>query len=301
MKKNIISIGAMCAVTMLVFSGCGEATTSEKTGNTADEETQSNETEIPLTYSFLYDDATRNEIRDLIISDGVDQESADRFIEITKQFSDTLGEMKGAAEGFTTIEDASKPFYDNEYIGMTFDEKLGFDDQNCRLTAYSLSHGLYTVSEDNSFVYDDSLYGDLEILKLNKNLKFSDEDLDKYKVLFSDVPTEESADTSVHAQNVAEVWEERGITFDTDAKAQLITIMLNDPERKTIYAGHAGVLFETEEGYLLIEKLSQYTPFVAAKFTDLESLNAYLLSEVSGFGQEGASDPFVMRNDALLL
>lgn len=51
MKKNIISIGAMCAVTMLVFSGCGEATTSEKTGNTADEETQSNETEIPLTYS----------------------------------------------------------------------------------------------------------------------------------------------------------------------------------------------------------------------------------------------------------
>ncbi|NCB93996.1 MAG: DUF4300 family protein [Clostridia bacterium] len=231
----------------------------------------------------------------------MDQESADRFIEITKQFSDTLGEMKGAAEGFTTIEDASKPFYDNEYIGMTFDEKLGFDDQNCRLTAYSLSHGLYTVSEDNSFVYDDSLYGDLEILKLNKNLKFSDEDLDKYKVLFSDVPTEESADTSVHAQNVAEVWEERGITFDTDAKAQLITIMLNDPERKTIYAGHAGVLFETEEGYLLIEKLSQYTPFVAAKFTDLESLNAYLLSEVSGFGQEGASDPFVMRNDALLL
>lgn len=292
-------------MTTMMLSGCGNTQISENVEHTESEAALSNEAvstdPVPLTYSFLYDDTTRADVHDLMIADGVDQKSADRFIEITRQFADTLGTMKGAEEGFTTIEDASQPFYDVEYIGMNFDKKLGFDDQNCRLTAYSLFHDFYTVSKDSSFVYDDSLYGDLEILKLNKNLNFSEEDLAKFKTLFSDVKTEDTMDSAVHAKNVKAAWKERGITFAPESKAQLISVMINDPERKTVYAGHAGVLFENEEGYLLIEKLSQYTPFVASKFTDLESLNTYLLSEVSGYKQDGASDSFVMKNDELLL
>lgn len=307
MRKQIRTIGVFAAMAALLVTGCGS--TSAEQSAEGSQKVQSAEADsenltaeaVPLTYSFLYDEATREEVGTIMEADGVDAESVNQFMKIVTQFSDTLGEMQGAQEGFTTIEDASQPFYDSEYIGKTFDKELGFGDQNCRLTAYSLFHNLYSVSADSKFEYDDSLYGDMEILKLNTNLKFSDEDLVKYQTLFSDVKTEKTMDVSVHQKNIKNVWAERGITFDTAAKAQLITIMLNDPARNTLYTGHAGVLFETEEGYLLVEKLSQYTPFVAAKFEDLESLNTYLLSEVAMMQQDGAADSFVMRNDEPLL
>lgn len=316
MKRKTITLGVTLSMSALLFAGCGKEaaqvnpkdtqdaiTTTEEQNLTNEEEASIASTEaIPLTYSFLYDDATRQEVSDIMAQDGIDSDTINSFMQTVTQFADTLGEMEGAHDGFTDIEDATQPFYDFEYIGMTFDQKLGFSDQNCRLTAYSLFHNFYTVAADSSFVDEnDFLYGDMEILKTNDNLDFSDEDIQKYTTLFADIPTEASLDTNVHAGHVKEEWQKRGITFDADAKVQLITIMMNDPVANTIYAGHAGVLLETEEGYLLIEKLSQYTPFVASKFDSLEKLNAYLLSEVMLFQQDGASNPFIMRNDELLI
>ncbi|MDD3222291.1 MAG: DUF4300 family protein [Lachnospiraceae bacterium] len=308
MNKRLMLLGAVFAMSAMLLAGCGSKTTPASQKSTETEMTQDIKEDsmeasdpIPLTYSFLYDDGTKEEVRNIMEADGIKPERVDKFMEIVTQFSDTLGEMEGAAEGFVSI-DASKAFYDSEYIGMTFDKKLGFDDQNCRLTAYSLFQDFYTVSDDSTYTYDDdSLYGDLEIIKTNKNLNFTKEDISKYTTLFADVKTEASTDIAQHAETIKETWKERGITFDNESKVQLLSIMLHDPVNNTVFAGHAGVLFETEDGFLVIEKRSQYTPFVAGKFNDLESLNTYLLSEVSIMQQDGAADSFVMRNDELLV
>lgn len=309
-KKMLRMMAGLCC-TILVLGGCSSSKTNQKqessmennsvTETTPEANQEQNEIEpVMINYSFLYDDATRQEIREIMKTDGVGEKEIDDFMATVTQFADTMGEMKGAHEGFTTT-DATKSFYDPDYIGTNFMQKLSFDDQNCRLTAYSIFKQFYTVSEDSGFKYDnDSLYGDLEILKLNKNLNFTNEDKRKYTALFSDVNTEKTMDVAVHAQNVKDTWAKRGIIFSNEDKVQLASVMMNDPSVNTIFAGHAGVVFQTEEGYLLIEKLAQYTPFVAAKFENYEDLNTYLLSEVKDFKQDGAAEPFVMLNDKLL-
>lgn len=137
----------------------------------------------------------------------------------------------------------------------------------------------------------------MEILKDNKNLQFSDEDLKKYTALFASYPTQETKDTSVHAANVKKELADRGITFIDNDKIKLVTVMIHDASTNTINPAHAGVVFTTDDGYLLIEKLAQYTPFVSAKFATIEELSTYMLSEVQFYVQEGDTEAFLMLND----
>lgn len=86
-----------------------------------------------------------------------------RLLTIVTQFSNALGEMKGVHYGFTTIDAANEQFYDPDYIGTTFDSKLKFSDQNCRLTVFTLFKNQFILDEESNFKdEEDFLYGDFE-------------------------------------------------------------------------------------------------------------------------------------------
>ncbi len=303
-KLKLTTIACLLGATTLL-AGCGSRQTNliESESASVSEEIFTEKpapTEpILINYSFMYDESTKNEIREIMSADGVNNTTIDDFMKTVSNFSDILGSMKGAAAGFTTV-DSSSEFYDMEHIAVTLDKKLGYDDQNCRLTAYSLFNDFFSADSASDFEdSDNSLYGDFEILKGNKNLDFSGDDIKKYTALFSSVETEATTDPAVHAQHFKTALAERGITFNQDDRVQLASVMLHDPLTNTIFAGHAGVVFKTSDGYLLIEKLAQYTPFMAVKFSNIEDLKTYMVSEISYSYKDGA-EPFLILNDELV-
>lgn len=313
MKNKKLLTATFLLGTALALGGCGvrsshiadgsltqTVSTTESAATDSSAGTKQSAKPIMINYSFLYDDATKDEVRSIMIANGIPEERIDAFLSTVTQFSDTMQDMKGSGDGYATV-DATTMFYDPEYIGEKFITNLKFDDQNCRLTAYSLFGDAVTLDANSDFQDShDSLYGDFEILKSNKNLNFSDEDKKKYTALFASVDTEKTSDITVLASAVKDSFAARGIKFNSNIDAQLASVMIYDSSEHSVFPGHAGVVFTTDNGYLLIEKLAQYTPFMAVQFEKLEDLNSYMLSEVAGFAQDASDTSFVMLNDELL-
>ena len=61
-------------------------------------------------------------------------------------------------------------------------------------------------------------------------------------------------------------------------QTSLISVYLHAPEDQARFVGHTGVLADTKEGLLFVEKYSAMDPFQATYFKDRAELKDYLLA-----------------------
>lgn len=173
---------------------------------------------------------------------------------------------------------------------------------NCRLTAFSILADRIAAN-GQAKPASASLFMDEEALDENSSAAPSEADRTKFMLLFAELPTEPTTRTEDHVKAVRAAWKERGIAFDANAKAHLITVVFHDQPSETeneLFFGHAGVLLEEDGALYFFEKLAFMEPYCLTRFSDRTSLCDYLMQKYDVSYDQPTAAPFVMEDDALL-
>lgn len=239
-----------------------------------------------ITVSNMADETAKNEVRkNLELS--IRPDNVEHFIKELSDYNETI-EKTSLKEGFNSPENL---VYDLKTMGDLWLAKKGdFPGTNCRINAFML---LKDEIETGEGEYDASLlFIDHDAILSGKI--FNQEDLEKFDRLFSKVKTEKTKDARIHAKRMEEYLSE--IKFSE--KARLVSVVLHDDlDEDCLFIGHTGVLVETEEGYLFVEKLSFEEPYQALKFTEKEELYSYLLEKYGKYYGDTTAKPFIMENN----
>lgn len=265
--------------------------------NDSDETTE----HFEVNFSLMCDQSTQDEIAALLKEEGVSEENIETFFGYINDFNELMGAMKSSQPGFQTGNILGQLF-DYGYIYDTWVTNRTYSDLNCRLTAFTLMKDLITVNtsilvEPNQ---DNFIEVDMAVLKEIPLIQFSDEELKKYYNFYSAIPTVDSIDKAVLLESIQKEWEKRGVQFEMNDEISLISIFLHDPESKTLYVGHTGVLIQTDTGYLFLEKVAPLDVFMATKHKTLEDFEAYLEVLYGNMIISEGSSPLFLLNDQLL-
>ena len=137
---------------------------------------------------------------------------------------------------------------------------------NCRLTAFLLMWDqLQTCgTADESDTY---LMFDIEAIDTQKEYQLSSEARADFITLFNAVPLEGAATQEEHLARIEEAWSERGIQVNSAKGMSLIEVYLHSPLDGVRFVGHTGVLMETEDGLLFVEKYTRLVLFPGDKLS----------------------------------
>lgn len=224
-----------------------------------------------LTYSNLADLSSQDEVKKAMESAGIASENIDSFFQNVNYYNNAIEGKSLVKDGFVTI-DSLEPEYDQSAIEEMWNTK----------------------NSSQLFMDDDALENGSERL-------FNQEEQEKFKSLFSFIPTENTKDISVHLNKVKKDWKSKDIKFLNKDKASLISVFFHFGEDNYLFIGHAGVLISAEDGKLLfIEKLSFQEPYQVIKFGNRVELNDYLMNKYDVSWDQPTAKPFIMENDQLL-
>ncbi|WP_195938560.1 DUF4300 family protein [Romboutsia sp. 1001713B170131_170501_G6] len=289
MIKRIIPV--ILSATLLM-TGC--TNTKSETSDTIES--------TKLTYSNLIDEKTQNEIRDILIENKIDKKQADYFIKLVQNYNDKsdINKLKTSKQDFTTIKTQQVP-YDELYLDEKWDfNKLNYMDFNCRLTAFSIFKN-FIKSEDKFIGDSTSLMFDKDAINDNPMSKFSKEDIDKFTNLYAAVKVKNTQDINKHAETIKKEWEKRKISFVGNKNISMINVFLHSPEDSEVFVGHAGILLQTKDGLLFIEKYAPSLPFQVSKFKNKLELKKYLMDRLDNdTSGNGSSKPIIMENNELI-
>ncbi|WP_297133188.1 DUF4300 family protein [Terrisporobacter sp.] len=266
--------------------------------------TETNETveSTKLTYSNLVDEKTQNEIRDILIENKIDKKQADYFIKLVQNYNEKsdINKLETSKEGFTSIK-TQQVKYDELYLDEKWDiEELGYMDFNCRLTAFSIFKDY--IKSGEKFTGDDiNLMFDIEAIDNNPVSEFSKEDVDKFTNLYSAIKVENTEDVNKHAEAIKKEWEKRKISFVDNKNISMINVFLHSPEQNEVFVGHVGILLQTKDGLLFIEKYAPSLPYQVSKFKNKSELKTYLMDRLDNdTSDNGSSKPIIMENNELI-
>lgn len=297
--KRILSLLLLLALVLCGCSGSANDAPNDAPAGSSDASflEEADTPECLCDYSNLTDEASRQEVDDALAEAGVSPERRKVLWDHDEQFLSAVEES--LLVGDFQVKNILAPAYDPyDYQDQWTAQHPDFGGYNCRITAFGLMGDHITVS-DEAELRDSGLFMDLESLEADPSALLEDGDLDKFRRLFSVVPTENTTDTAVHMENIRRDWAERGVTFREDDKLSLVTVWFHDqwsPEENELFIGHTGVLAETENGLYFVEKLAFQEPYQAIRLRDRDQLRDYLLARYDvAWGQETAR-PFIMEN-----
>ena len=93
--------------------------------------------------------------------------------------------------------------------------------------------------------------------------------------------------------------EKRAVEITGD-KLSLICVYLHSPEDKVRFVGHTGILAETKNGLLFVEKYGPMAPFQATRFQSRDELKEYLLARKDLYGDATELAPIVTENGEVM-
>ena len=237
-------------------------------------------------YSNLNSKASLNEVRS-ILSKHLDKESVDNFINLVRDYNDTVGSV-GLSGDFAPF---TKTDYDVEKISSLWTAKHGdFIGTNCRINTYTLLKGeikIPQVKSDSELLFQDKD-------AIDKGKIFDAKDQADFEILFSRVKTEATQDVKVHAKHMEDYYKQ----FTFDDKARMLSVVVHDNlDGNFLFVGHVGVLVPTTDGYLFVEKLTFEEPYQAIKFASKKDCYKYLTTKYKDYTGPGLAKPFIMDND----
>lgn len=288
MKKRLTMFGAWM-LTMLLFVGCG----NQETPITTDTSTESHQ----IVYSNLVDASAQKEVTDLLENHGITKEQTEKLISWAEDFNSRVTSV-ALPEGFRAMKETGA-----DYSGLIIENKETADgmiapEANCRLTSYLLMKNMIQTNgkhADN----DTFLMFDVEAIDTYEPFMLSEEERENFISLFNWVPVHGRNTVEEHIERIQDAWKERDIQIGGE-QISLITVYLHAPFDEVRFVGHTGVLLETDDGLLFVEKYGPQFPFQATKFHDRQELREYLLGRADLYGDETELEPIVFENDQVL-
>ena len=136
---------------------------------------------------------------------------------------------------------------------------------------------------------------DIDAIDTMPEYRLTKEERADFLTLFNQVSVEGTSTLEENEKKIQEAWKERDIQISGD-KLSLISVYLHAPEDQARFVGHTGVLADTKEGLLFVEKYSAMDPFQATYFKDRAELKDYLLARPDLYGDKTELAPIIMEN-----
>ncbi len=280
----LLILGILC-------TGCGAQTQVQ---SQAEQSTQIQHTEVQdkatIVYSNMAGEESKQEVESALLS-ALPEAGVKAFMGLVSEYNTAI-ENTGLQDAFVK---AQEPVYRVEQTDVLWAEKMGdYIGTNCRINTFTLLKDAVNIREDEK-ADAELLFLDHEAIEGGK--LFSAEEKRKFDTLFARVPTEATKDVQVHAAKMKEHFAK--IEFDKGAR-MLSVVMHDSLDGEYLFVGHVGVLVQTGESYLFVEKLSFQEPYQAIRFAEPEDAYTYLLNKYAlDYGQETAK-AFIMDNDSLV-
>lgn len=245
-------------------------------------------------YSNLVDKESQALVAQAMEEAGISEAAVKTFLTNVNDYNMTVETTSLIKQGFVE----KVPQYDELALAEKWeDKKQLYIGNNCRMTSYGLMNDLVTISDSTTNTAN--LFMDKDAISYAPTAWLA-EDTARFTTLFGFVPTPNTKDVAVHVANLQHAWQERGIQFNEQAKASLISVVMHSTLDDQLFIGHAGVLVPQADGYLFIEKLSFQEPYQAVQLANKEQLNAYLMEKYDVAENQPEAKPFIMENDELL-
>lgn len=270
--KKIIALLSVCTISALGFVGC----TSNK----------------DIMYSNMQDTKSREEVFSELKKHDVSDnqinklnEWMDDFNSYVKdgQLSNGFKKMDGDLVDYSTLELKDMPSY---YV-------------NCRLTSFMImKNALITnCKPDDSDTY---LMLDLDAIDTDKPISMTEQEKLNYTTLFNWIPLDDAKTLEQHEEKIETALKDRDIKIDESKGLSIINIYVHSTFDNVRFVGHTGVLMDTNDGLLFVEKYGPDTPFQATKFHNREELKKYLLARPDLYGEKDEVAPIITENNKVI-
>lgn len=270
--KKIIALLSVCTISALGFVGC----TSNK----------------DIMYSNMQDTKSREEVFSELKKHDVSDNQINKLIEWMDDFnsyvkdgqlSNGFKKMDGDLVDYSTLELKDMPSY---YV-------------NCRLTSFMIIKNALTTKckPDNSDTY---LMLDLDAIDTDKQISMTNQEKLNYTTLFNWIPLDDAKTLDQHKEKIETALKDRDIKIDESKGLSIINIYVHSTFDNVRFVGHTGVLMDTDNGLLFVEKYGPDTPFQATKFHNREELKKYLLARPDLYGEKDEVAPIITENNKVI-
>lgn len=270
--KKFITLLSVCTISALGFVGC----TSNKN----------------IMYSNMQDTKSREEVFSELKKHNVSDnqinklnEWMDDFNSYVKdgQLSNSFKKMDGDLVDYSTLELKDMPSY---YV-------------NCRLTSFMIMKNALTTNckPDDSDTY---LMLDLDAIDTDKPISMTEQEKLNYTTLFNWIPLDDAKTLEQHEEKIETALKDRDIKIDESKGLSIINIYVHSTFDNVRFVGHTGVLMDTNDGLLFVEKYGPDTPFQATKFHNREELKKYLLARPDLYGEKDEVAPIITENNKVI-
>lgn len=251
-----------------------------------------------IQYSSMTDRKTQDEIKDILLQNNIPIQNITDFFEYVDEFN------KESYNGYDVNGYVTAELNSISYNSFTIQENmrhweaLGFtesdQDINCRIAAFTLMQNSFDYV-NNGEKADDII--DLEIIKSHYKLDFNNESIMKYGALFNSIPVDGVLGREEAVKAILSNWKKQGVLFKKDESIKLLCVYIQNPDSNLLQVGHAAVLLEIDDGFLLLEKYNPQHPYLATVFEDIESVIIYLNQRMNTAKIESLSNYLIMMND----
>lgn len=270
--KKIIALLSVCTISVLAFVGC----TSNK----------------DIMYSNMQDTKSREEVFSELKKHDVSDNQINKLIEWMDDFnsyvkdgqlSNGFKKMDGDLVDYSTLELKDMPSY---YV-------------NCRLTSFMIIKNALTTNckPDDSDTY---LMLDLDAIDTDKPISMTEQEKLNYTTLFNWIPLDDAKTLEQHEEKIETALKDRDIKIDESKGLSIINIYVHSTFDNVRFVGHTGVLMDTDNGLLFVEKYGPDTPFQATKFHNREELKKYLLARPDLYGEKDEVAPIITENNKVI-
>ena len=298
-------LGALLLGVCMFLTACGD----QKEGKEAKQKTASfaessqgaekKETSavIPITYSNLVDEETRNRVSAALKNAGLKDEKITAFFLAVDEYNNAVGKENLVQKMTTT--DGPFPSMDLDRLIDLWLQNGGFVGRNCRITSFSLMGDFITVK--NPAAGDTTmLFSDFEAIGA-KHL-FQGEEKKKFDTIFSYIDVTNTHDTKELAKEIIASWKKKGISFHNDKMHMLSVFMTMDDGKNQVqeFIGHTGILLEDGDHYLFVEKLAFELPYQVEEFRSRQEVNDYLMACYDKDADGLTAKPVIFEDDQVM-
>ncbi len=253
-------------------------------------------------YSNLLGEASQAEMQAALQQAGVQQATIENALALVRDYNAHMTVLKESDTEFMQQSDlfafkegfvpSQTPFVD--YGDYYFQMKKWYNGREyadifCRTFAYGLLRDFIHIAhplESSAWgiAPEESAFGDYEAITTHPLVAFTEQMQAQYFTLFHPVAVAENTQDDYLATCIADAWQQQGTTFDAGG-ASLVTIwsLVEADGRKDLYNSHAGVLLETADSLLFIEKTNPLAPYQISRFQTKVQLKQYMLDTLVAY------------------
>ena len=273
--KKIIALLSLCTIALVNFIGCN----SEAEGK-------------DILYSNMKDKESRQEVFTELKKHDVSDYQLNKLSQWMDDFnpyvadgqlSNGFEKMKGDLVDYSNLELKDMSSY---YV-------------NCRLTSFMIMRNALNTNckPDDSDTY---LMLDLDAVDTDKQIAMTKEDKLQYATLFNWVKLGNAKTLTQHIRKIESALKERDVYIDNSKGMSLINVYIHSTFDNARFVGHTGVLVQTDDGLLFVEKYGPDTPFQATKFNHRSELKKYLLARPDLYGEKTELAPIITENTKVM-